>query len=233
MKGTVISNEDQEVYDLFGIENFSPANIEEQLNDANGDDVTVEINSPGGYISAGSEIYTALKQYPGKVTANIVGQACSAASWIALAADHVAMSPTAQMMIHRASGGTYGNSDDLTSALNALDEMDKSFVDLYAKKTGKQPGDIFAMMQKETWMNAKTAYDNGFVDEIMFADETPAAVNSSGNVIFTSQMISKIKNLIHKSKTSSDDDKPIQTNQKENSKNKGQTKKDLSLLLWQ
>ena len=232
MKGTVIPNEDQEVYDLFGIENFSPANIEEQLNDADGEDVTVEINSPGGYVSAGSEIYTALKQYPGKVIANIVGQACSAASWIVLAADHVAMSPTAQMMIHRASGGGFGNVDDLSSALNALDEMDKSFVDLYAKKTGKQPGDILAMMQKETWMNAKTAYDNGFVDEIMFADESPSATNSSGNVIFTSQMISKIKNLIHKSEASNDDDKPITSN-KEKSEDKGQAKKNLSLLLWQ
>lgn len=134
MNGEVIPSDYADVYDYLGYESINPKAIKQALNEANGSDVELEINSPGGYVDAGSEIYTALKEYPGRVIAKITGQACSAASWIALAADCVEMSPTAQMMIHRASTISIGNSDDLSSALNALDSLDQSFVDLYSQK---------------------------------------------------------------------------------------------------
>lgn len=230
MKGVVIPNDYKDVFDWMNQDSFSPSNIQDQLNDAAGEDITLEINSPGGYVDAGSEIYTALKEYSGKVTANIVGQACSAASWIALAADHVAMAPTAQMMIHRASGGADGNVDDLASAMQGLDQMDQALVDLYAKRTGKTKDEIYDMMKSNTWMNAKTAKANGFIDEIMFENEAPTVVNATGGLILNDQMISKIKNLLHSE--SSDDTKPTK-NKNEKTKTKGQSKKDLSLLLWE
>ena len=125
MNGEVIPSDYADVYDYLGYENINPKAIKQALNEANGSDVELEINSPGGYVDAGSEIYTALKEYQGQVIAKITGQACSAASWIALAADYVEMSPTAQMMIHRASTMSIGNSDDLASDLNALNSLDK------------------------------------------------------------------------------------------------------------
>lgn len=230
MKGVVIPNDYKDVFDWMNKDSFSPLSIQNQLDDADGEDITLEINSPGGYVDAGSEIYTALKEYPGKVTANIVGKACSAASWIALAADHVAMSPTAQMMIHRASGIAQGNVDDVNSQANALNELDQSFVDLYAKRTGKTKDEIYDMMKSNTWMNAKTAKANGFIDEIMFENEAPTVVNATGGLILNDQMISKIKNLLHSE--SSDDTKPTKY-KNEKPKAKGQSKKDLSLLLWE
>lgn len=219
IKGTIVSNDYKEVYDLFGYDNVSPKDVSKTLKEVNGQDVTLEINSPGGYISAGSEIYTVLREYSGNITAKIVGQACSAASWIALAANKVIMSPTAQMMIHRASTDVSGNIDDLSSAANAVNEMDKAYVDLYSKKTGKTPEDIYQMMAKTTWMNAKTAVENGFADEIMFENE-PAVVNADGDLVIKPEMISKIKNLLHEEKN---EEKPVKSQEKEN----------LALLLWE
>lgn len=230
MKGVVVPNDYKDVFDWMNQDSFSPSSIQDQLEDANGEDITLEINSPGGYVDAGSEIYTALKEYPGKVTANIVGQACSAASWIALAANYVAMSPTAQMMIHRASGIAQGNVDDVNAQANALNELDQSFVDLYAKRTGKSKDEIYDMMKSNTWMNAKTAKENGFIDEIMFENEAPAVVNAAGGLVLNDQMMSKIKNLLHQK--SSDDHKPTK-NKNKKSETKGHSEKDLSLLLWE
>lgn len=218
IKGTIVNNDDKEVYDWFGYDNVSPKDISKILKEANDQDVVLEINSPGGYISAGSEIYTILREYSGNITAKIVGQACSAASWIALAANKVIMSPTAQMMIHRASTDVSGNIDDLSSAVNAVNEMDKAYVDLYSKKTGKTPEEIYQMMAKTTWMNAKTAVENGFADEIMFENE-PAVVNADGDLVVKPEMISKIKNLLHQEKN---EEKPKKSQEKEN----------LALLLW-
>lgn len=230
MKGEVIPDDYSDVYDFLNYKYFSPKSVTDSLKNANGEDVTLEINSPGGYIDAGSEIYTELMKYQGKINANIVGYACSAASWIALAADHVAMSPTAQMMIHRASGGALGNSSDMKSEYNALDQMDKSFVDLYAKRTGKSPEEIYQMMVDTTWMNAKTAVENGFADEVMFESKEPALVNADGSLSVKPEMINKIKNLLHQDiKKTNDVSKPIENKEKQPKKSK---KNDLALLLW-
>lgn len=233
MKGEVIPDDYSDVYDWLNYQYFSPQSISDALTKANGEDITLEINSPGGYIDAGSEIYTELMEYPGTVNAKIVGYACSAASWIALAADHVAMSPTAQMMIHRASGGAIGNSSDMKSEYNALDQMDKSFVDLYAQRTGKSPNEIYQMMIDTTWMNAKTAVENGFADEVMFENKEPALVNADGSLSVKPEMINKIKNLLHRDsnlgKKTNDVSKPIENKEKQPKKSK---KNDLALLLW-
>lgn len=230
MKGEVIPDDYSDVYDFLNYKYFSPKSVTDALKNANGEDVTLEINSPGGYIDAGSEIYTELMEYPGTVNAKIVGYACSAASWIALAADHVAMSPTAQMMIHRASGGAIGNSSDMKSEYNALDQMDKSFVDLYAKRTGKSPEEIYQMMVDTTWMNAKTAVENGFADEVMFENKEPALVNADGSLSVKPEMINKIKNLLHRDVQKTNDvSKPIENKEKQPKKSK---KNDLALLLW-
>lgn len=230
MKGEVIPDDYSDVYDFLNYKYFSPKSVTDALKNANGEDITLEINSPGGYIDAGSEIYTELMEYPGTVNAKIVGYACSAASWIALAADHVAMSPTAQIMIHRASGGAIGNSSDMKSEYNALDQMDKSFVDLYAKRTGKSPNEIYQMMVNTTWMNAKTAVENGFADEVMFESKEPALVNADGSLSVKPEMINKIKNLLHRDiKKTNDVSKPIENKEKQPKKSK---KNDLALLLW-
>lgn len=227
MNGEVIPSDYADVYDYLGYESINPKAIKQALNEANGSDVELEINSPGGYVDAGSEIYTALKEYSGKVTAKITGQACSAASWIALAADRVEMSPTAQMMIHRASTISIGNSDDLSSALNALDSLDQSFVDLYSQKTGLDKQEVYRLMCNTTWMNAKQAVNKGFADAIMFEDsKQPALVNADGSLSIKPDMINKIKNLLHNQST----ENVVKPLPKENKKNDSQLQRKLAIL---
>ena len=227
MDGEVIPSDYADVYDYLGYENINPKAIKQALNEANGSDLELEINSPGGYVDAGSEIYTALKEYSGRVIAKITGQACSAASWIALAADRVEMSPTAQMMIHRASTISIGNSDDLSSALNALDSLDQSFVDLYSQKTGLDKQEVYRLMCNTTWMNAKQAVNKGFADAIMFEDsKQPALVNADGSLSIKPDMINKIKNLLHNQST----ENVVKPLPKENKKNDSQLQRKLAIL---
>lgn len=227
MNGEVIPSDYADVYDYLGYENINPKAIKQALNEANGSDVELEINSPGGYVDAGSEIYTALKEYQGQVTAKITGQACSAASWIALAADRVEMSPTAQMMIHRASTMSIGNSDDLASDLNALNSLDKSFVDLYSQRTGLDAQEVYRLMCNTTWMNAKEAVDKGFADEIMFQnDKKTALVNADGSLSVKPDTINKIKNLLHGKST----ENVVKLQENLNKENKSQLTNKLALL---
>ena len=82
----------------FGDE-ITPKEFRGELNSGQGK-VTVWINSPGGDCFAAAQIYNMLMEYPGTVDVHIDGIAASAASVIAMAGNHVAISPVGMMMIH-------------------------------------------------------------------------------------------------------------------------------------
>lgn len=179
LKGPLIANNSQEVYDYFGLEAVSAKSIESALPE-DGSDVILEVNSNGGLVTVGSEIYTLLKSYKGNVAVEVTGMAASAASVAIMGADKIIMSPTAQIMIHKALlGYVSGNSDDLQKALNALNASDKAIVSAYVTKTGKTEAEIMEMMKAETYMSAQDAVEQGFADEIMDFD-TVEAVASTG-----------------------------------------------------
>ncbi|KLK50311.1 peptidase [Streptococcus agalactiae] len=167
LKGPLIANNSQEVYDYYGMEAVSAKSIIDKLPEDNSD-IILEVNSNGGLVAVGSEIYTALRNYKGKVTAEITGMAASAASVAVMGADKVVMSPTAQMMVHKALfNWVSGNSDDLDKASSALKSSDKAIVNAYVAKTGKSEDEIMQLMRNETFMSAQDAVESGFADEVM------------------------------------------------------------------
>lgn len=210
IKGVISSDDDAEVYEFFGYSVATPTSVQSALDAAQGMPVVAEINSPGGDVFAGSEIYTALKNYAGDVEVDIVGLAASAASIIAMAGDTIKISPTAQMMIHRASTVSQGNSDDLASDLQGLDSTDQGIANLYAEKTGMDVQDIYKMMSDETWINAQDAVKQGFADEVMFAKQPATVTNIANGSLLSKDMISKVKTLMRKA------EKPEPVNVKEN-----------------
>ncbi|HER6566656.1 TPA: head maturation protease, ClpP-related [Streptococcus pyogenes] len=178
LKGPLISNNSQEVYDYYGMEAASAKSIIEQLPEDNSD-IVLEVNSNGGLVTVGSGIYTALRNYKGKVTAEITGMAASAASVAVMGADKVVMSPTAQMMVHKALfNWVSGNSDDLDKASNALKSSDKAIVNAYVAKTGLSEDEIMDLMRNETFMSAQDAVEKGFADEVM-SFEAVASIDNS------------------------------------------------------
>lgn len=196
--GVIIPNDYQDVYDWFGIEATSPKSVSKQLAEANGEEIEVEINSPGGSVYAGSEIYTALMEYKGNVTAKIVGIAASAASVVAMAGGKVMISPTAQIMIHNVSSMAAGDYRDFTHEAQVLENYNKSIANAYQLKTNMKQAELLEMMNKETWLTAQQAKDLGFADEIMF-DRSNLLV-ASGSPLLPIETINKIKNMLAEQK---------------------------------
>ena len=179
MKGPLISNNEYEAYEFFGLEAVSAKSITDQFPEDINEDITLEVNSNGGLVTVGSEIYTALKNYEGHVTVEVTGMAASAASVAIMGADTVKMSPTAQIMIHKALlTRASGNSDDLEKAVNALKSSDQSIINAYVSKTGLSKDEIFEMMKNETFMSANEAIEKGFADELMTFEKVLGAVAS-------------------------------------------------------
>lgn len=209
IKGDVVSNDVGEFYEWFGMSSTYPSKIQQAIANDEDDDITLNVASNGGDVFAASEIYTMLKDSGKTVTVNIQGLAASAASVIAMAGNTVKMSPTSQMMIHKALVSTVGNSDDLEHESGVLNSIDESIAAAYELKTGLSQTDILQMMSNETWMNAKVAVDKGFADEIMFneSDDEPTFENAV-HQLPSKSAINKFKNLIAKEKLNKQPSQP-------------------------
>ena len=194
IKGAIISNDEQWIYDMFEIDATAPRMIEEQLEEANGEDIILSINSGGGSVFDASEIYTAIKNYPGKTEAQVVGLAASAASFIALAADKTVISPTGQMMIHNAAMVTMGDHNDMNHAANMLQGINKTIANAYKMKCGMEEEELLALMDKETWITPQMALEYKLVDEIMFENQGIKVAAAAVSNVIPQQVIDSIRN---------------------------------------
>jgi len=158
--------------------------------------ITVWINSPGGDVFAAAQIYTMLKEYPGKVTVKIDGMAASAASVIAMAGDDVLMSPVSYMLIHNPATIAIGDGAEMLRTKAMLDEIKEGIVNAYEAKTKMLRIQISQLMDAESCFNAKKAVELGFADGVLYSDNQPT--NNSEPVIFyratvTNSIISRLQ----------------------------------------
>lgn len=166
IRGVIVPDDDQWIYDWFEMAATSPKIIRDAISAANGDDLTVTINSGGGDVTSGQEIYTLLREYPGNVLIQIHSMAASAAAVISMARESE-ISPVAQLMIHNVSTYSEGDYRDMEHAAEVLRNSNQALANAFTAKTGKSMEEILAMMDRETWMTAEQAVANGFVDRIM------------------------------------------------------------------
>lgn len=204
IKGVIIPNDYKWFYDWLEMESTCPNDVEKVLNEANGKPVEVYINSPGGIIDVGSEIYTMLRAYKGDVKIYIVGEACSAASVIATAR-YCEMSPTALMMVHCVWTTAGGNHSAFEHVAEMLRTADKSIASAYMAKTGMSEEEVIAMMDHETWLTAEQAKEKGLIDAIMFENEEPIRVVASTFALPSVEQMEKVKKMI-KEQTHPDDE---------------------------
>lgn len=197
LNGPVISDGGTWVYDWLNMPYISASKLSKELDDARGDDIELYINSPGGSVFVGSEVYTLLKEYAGKVTAKITGVAASAASFFLMAADEIKMSPPSQLMIHNAATRTEGDKNEHSSNTEMLQGTDVAITNAYRLKTGKSTEDLLNLMNKTTWMNAQQAVELGFADGILF-DEGNVLTNVSNSISgeIPDEVINRIRDFL-------------------------------------
>lgn len=131
------------------------------------EEIVLTIDSPGGSLTAGIEIYHALKKHPGHVIAKVDGCAASAASMIMCGADTVQVYKSSIVMIHGVQ-----MMDQQISASNIdklkrnIETIDSAIAEIYVRKTGIEEETIRDWMNPEKWMNGAEAVELGFADEL-------------------------------------------------------------------
>lgn len=195
VKGDIIADEEKWIYDYLEWPSTCPKDITDALQDAEGDSVEVTINSGGGNVIAGSEIYTKLMNYDGEVNINVI-YAASAASVISMAGKSK-ISPTGLLMIHNVSCATSGDYRDMDHTSDVLKAANKAVASAYRDKTGMTEKELLKMMDNETWLSADEAVEKGFIDEKMFSKKEPIAMyNSVSTHMINRDKLQKLKDKL-------------------------------------
>lgn len=146
--------------------------VREQLEKANGDDVLVNIASPGGMISEGLLIYNELKNYSGNVDTHLTGAVASMASYIAMIGTRRTAENNAVFMIHNGSGLAIGDYRVMLKYGAHLDSLTNIIAKELALKSETDLAEIRTAMDETTFYYGDEIKEAGFVHE-MVGDEEP------------------------------------------------------------
>ena len=188
INGDIVANDDKWIYEWFDMTATCPKDVLDVLQNAAADEeVEVLINSGGGSVMAGQQIYSALRGNK-NVVIRIQSLAGSAAGVIAMAGKSK-MSPVAMIMIHNVSmGGASGDYHDMQKNAEILKQMNVAMASAYTEKSGRPMDEILKMMDRETWLTANQCLEYGFVDEIEEDAFNPQYTNSYSGMQLTDEL---------------------------------------------
>ncbi len=129
-----------------------------------GEPLEVHIDSKGGDLFSGLEIFNLLQKHDAEVKIIIDGIAGSIASVIALAGtSKPSISSTGSIVIHNAHvDNIEGNHNDLRLVADSLEKYSEIVAKIYSKKTKLSNEEALQLMNQETVMSASEAIELGF-----------------------------------------------------------------------
>lgn len=123
--------------------------------------VTVWVNSPGGSVTEGFQISSAMLKTECRVDTYCAGLAASIALPIFLSGRKRRMADYALLMTHPVSSGSYEVSQ----------KFKESIITLLAERSKKTREELSDMMSKNTWMDVSQAVEYGMCDEVIVSSE--------------------------------------------------------------
>ena len=131
-------------------------------------EISMYINSPGGYVSSGLAIYDTMQFIRCPVSTVCIGQAASMGSLL-LAAGEAGVRyalPNARIMLHQPSGGYQGVATDIERHAEEIIDLKRRLNQIYVKHTGQEYDAIERKLDRDTFLTAEEAQEFGIVDKV-------------------------------------------------------------------
>ena len=132
-------------------------------------DIQFYINSPGGSVTAGMEIYDTMKYIKCDVATICVGMAASMGAFLLSAGTkgkRMAL-PNAEIMIHQPSAGTQGQITDMAIHLKRLQIIKERMNKILAENTGNSIEVVTDACERDNFMSADEAQAFGIIDRVL------------------------------------------------------------------
>jgi len=123
----------------------------------------VYINSEGGFVDIGFDIYNYLKNLGKPVNTIGNGMVASIATIIFMAGVNRTIRPNTQFMIHLPWTEAVGNADELEDYAKELRNAEKQLISFYTKELGLTEEVIQPLMRDESWLTLDQLQTLGFI----------------------------------------------------------------------
>jgi len=132
-------------------------------------DISLYINSPGGYVTAGLAIYDTMQFIRPRVSTLCMGQAASMGSLLLAAGAKGARYalPNARIMVHQPSGGFKGVAADIQRHAQDIVKLKRRLNEIYVAHTGQPYEVIEKTLDRDHFMDAQEAREFGLIDEVL------------------------------------------------------------------
>ncbi len=131
-------------------------------------DITLYINSPGGYVSAGMAIYDTMQHVRPNIATICIGS-CASMAAVLLAAGTKGKRyalPHSRIMLHQPSGAATGQSTDIQITAKEIVRTKDTLAEIVAKHTGKAIEEVREKTDRDFYMSPEEAKAFGVIDEI-------------------------------------------------------------------
>lgn len=132
-------------------------------------EISLYINSPGGYVNAGLAIYDTMQYMQCPISTICLGQAASMAAVLLAAGTkgrRVAL-PHSRVMLHQPLGGFSGQAADIDIQAREMLLTKKVLNDIVAKHTGQALERIARDTDRDFYLGADAAKEYGIVDQVL------------------------------------------------------------------
>jgi len=160
----------------------------QEIKDSGVTSCLVYLMTVGGDCFQANEIVNILIEIFGSYDAEGGAIVASAGTYIVVNAKTSKLAKNGQFMIHKPSGGAFGNEQDVENYLQLLKNMTVTYYDAYLAKLKKTESEFKAKWDGgDFWMTAQEAKDWGFVteikDSVKIDKATAQAIQSCGSPI--------------------------------------------------
>jgi ATP-dependent Clp protease protease subunit len=132
-------------------------------------EISLYINSPGGYVSDGLAIYDTMQFVQCDIATYCIGQAMSMGALLLASGSPGKrfILPHARVMLHQPSGGVGGTAADIERHAEEILKLRREMNEIFAKHTGQTIGKIDRDSDRDFFLNAQEAKEYGLVDEVI------------------------------------------------------------------
>ena len=132
-------------------------------------DIGLDINSPGGSVTAGMAIYDTMQLVTPDVGTICMGLGASMGQFLlsAGAREKRYALPHARIMMHQPSGGFQGQASDIKIQAEQMIYIKRLMAERIAEHTGQTVEQVEEDSERDRWFTAEQAKDYGIVDEVV------------------------------------------------------------------
>ena len=136
-------------------------------------DIYLYINSPGGSVTAGMQIYDTMNYIKCDVSTICMGIAASMGAFLfsSGAKGKRCILPNAEVMIHQPLGGFQGQATDIGIHAKRIIKMKEHLNRILSKNTGKSYEEVCNDTERDNFLDAEEAVAYGLADKVIIKNE--------------------------------------------------------------